>query len=78
MFKNHGDLYKIPAAFLIEKCGWKGFREGDAGVYKNQPLILTNYGNAKGIDILNLAYKISDSVRNAFGIDLEMEVNIVA
>ena len=78
LFKNHGDLYKIPAAFLIEKCGWKGFREGDAGVYKNQPLILTNYGNAKGIDILNLAYKISDSVRNAFGLDLEMEVNIVA
>lgn len=77
LFKAHGDYYKIPAAFLIEKCGWKGFREGDAGVYKNQPLILINFGAAKGIDILNLAHKIINSVRDSFGIDLETEVNII-
>ena len=76
-FKLPGEQYKIPAAFLIEKCGWKGFREGDAGVYPKQPLILVNYGKAPGFDIFNLARRITNSVAEKFGIELEMEVNLV-
>jgi UDP-N-acetylmuramate dehydrogenase len=68
---------KIPAAFLIEKCGWKGYRNNDAGVHINQPLVLVNYGNANGAEILKLANEIKDSVLNTFKINLEMEVIVV-
>jgi UDP-N-acetylmuramate dehydrogenase len=68
---------KVPAAWLIEHCGWKGFREGDAGVFQNQPLVLVNHGQATGIQILGLANRITESVRNQFGITLETEVCIV-
>jgi UDP-N-acetylmuramate dehydrogenase len=78
LYPTVGGNFKIPAAFLIESCGWKGYREGDAGVHSKQPLVLINHGNVKGMEILNLAYKIIESVRNKFQIDLEMEVNIVA
>ncbi len=77
LFKFHSNYYKISAAFLIEKCGWKGFREGDAGVHQKQPLVLVNYGKAKGMQILDLAHKIQESVRKTFEIDLEFEVNII-
>jgi UDP-N-acetylmuramate dehydrogenase len=70
-------LTKIPAAFLIEKCGWKGYRNDDAGVHINQPLVLVNYGNAKGAEILKLANDIQKSVFEKFNIELEMEVNVV-
>jgi UDP-N-acetylmuramate dehydrogenase len=69
---------KLAAAWLIEKCGWKGFRNGDAGVHDKQALVLVNYGNAKGIEILDLAHKIQESVRNKFEIELEIEVNVIA
>jgi UDP-N-acetylmuramate dehydrogenase len=69
---------KIAAAWLIEKCGWKGYRNGDAGVHNRQPLVLVNHGNAKGIEILELAHKIQESVRDKFDIELEMEVNVIA
>jgi UDP-N-acetylmuramate dehydrogenase len=68
---------KIPAAWLIDQCGWKGYRDGDAGVHVNQPLVLVNYGSATGRQILDLANRISDSVHQKFGIRLEIEVNVV-
>jgi UDP-N-acetylmuramate dehydrogenase len=74
LYKLSENNYKIPAAFLIEKLGWKGFREGNVGVYPLQPLIIVNYGNASGTEIFDLANKIKDSVKNNFGIDLEFEV----
>ena len=71
-----GDSYKIAAAWMIERCGWKGKREGDAGVHQDQPLVLVNYGHATGSEILQLANQVSDSVFKEFGIRLEAEVNI--
>ncbi|MFH0893946.1 MAG: UDP-N-acetylmuramate dehydrogenase [Bacteroidota bacterium] len=68
---------KVPAAWLIEQCGWKGFRKGDAGVYEKQPLVLVNYGNATGQEILTLAENIRASVLETFNIRLEFEVRIV-
>jgi UDP-N-acetylmuramate dehydrogenase len=68
---------KLAAGWLIEQCGWKGFREGDAGVHHSQALVLVNYGNAKGSDILTLAHRIQNSVYERFGVKLEMEVNVI-
>lgn len=69
--------FKIPAAWLIERCGWKGKHIGDAGVNANQPLVLVNKGNASGTDILNLSEKIKNDVALKFGIELQPEVNII-
>lgn len=68
---------KIPAAWLIDQCGWKGKKKGNVGVHKDQALVLVNYGKAKGEEILQFSEEIKASVRQRFGISLNMEVNVV-
>lgn len=72
-----GEDVKVPAAWLIDTCGWKGKRFGDAGVHKMQALVIVNYGNASGEDIWKLAMRIQESVKEKFGVLLTPEVNIV-
>ena len=71
------DGVKLAAGWLIDRAGWKGYREGDAGVHERQALVLVNYGRANGCDILSLADKIRKDVAAKFGVDIEMEVNIL-
>lgn len=67
---------KLAAGWLIEKAGWKGYRKGDAGVHKNQALVLVNYGHSAGNEISDLANQIIEDIQNKFGVKLEKEVNI--
>ncbi len=68
---------KIPAAWLIDQLGWKGHTVGDVGVHKKHALVLVNYGEGKGTDIVVLAKKITTSVKEKFQINLEREVQLV-
>lgn len=76
-YKVSEDAFKIPAGWLIENCGYKGKRFGDAGVHKNQALVLVNHGKATGKEILDLAYRIISDVKNKFAIEIVPEVNII-
>lgn len=75
-FYKVADGYKIPAGWLIDQAGLKGYRQGDAGVHKNQALVLVNYGNASGKEILDLSKFIQKTVIEKYGIEIVPEINI--
>jgi UDP-N-acetylmuramate dehydrogenase len=66
---------KLAAGWLIERAGWKGFREADTGVHKLQALVLVNYGAATGLQLLDLAQRIQKDIAERFNVELEMEPN---
>lgn len=68
---------KLAAGWLIEKAGWKGFRDGDAGVHRLQALVLVNYGQATGQQLLGLAQRIQVDIAERFGVRLEIEPNVI-
>jgi UDP-N-acetylmuramate dehydrogenase len=68
---------KLAAGWLIERAGWKGFREGDAGVHRLQALVLVNYGQATGAQLLGLAQRIQADISERFGVELEIEPNVL-
>jgi UDP-N-acetylmuramate dehydrogenase len=68
---------KVPAGWLIEQAGFKGKRFGDAGIHKNQALVLVNYGNATGQEILNVSKDIQKTILEKYGIAIEAEVNVI-
>ena len=76
-YKVSENQYKIPAAFLIEKAGLKGYRDGNVGTHINQPLVLVNYGAETGREILYFANKIKTIIKEKFDIELHTEVNII-
>lgn len=76
-FKVDENKYKLAAGWLIENCGFKGFRKGDVGCFDKQALIIVNYGNAKGSDIVAFSDEIKKEVLKKFNIELETEVNII-
>jgi UDP-N-acetylmuramate dehydrogenase len=73
----HNGKTKLAAGWMIEQCGWKGYRKGDAGCHSLQALVLVNYGNAKGEEVFALSADIIASVEEKFGVTLQREVNII-
>lgn len=68
---------KLAAGWLIDRAGWKGKREGCVGMHQRQALVLVNYGGASGSEVLALARRVQQEVRERFGVDIEMEVNVL-
>ena len=68
---------KLSAAWMIEQCGWKGFRDGDAGIAASHALVLVNHGSASGAQLLALARRVAASVLERFGVDLQPEPRII-
>jgi len=78
MFRSGNDATrKLSAAWFIDQCGWKGHRDGDAGVAPSHALVLVNHGKATGAELLALARRIADSVDERFGVAIEPEPRIV-
>lgn len=75
-YRVNDEMVKVPAAWLIEQCGWKGARRGDAGVHDRQALVLVNRGMATGAELWQLSSEIVASVKERFGIVLEREVQV--
>ena len=76
-FPAEENQVKLPAAWLIEKAGWKGKRIGNVGTWPTQPLVIVNYGGATGEEIVSFSELIRDAVDQEFGVFLEREVNVV-
>jgi UDP-N-acetylmuramate dehydrogenase len=76
-YAQGADRFKLPAGWMIERCGWKGRRIGRAGVHQRQALVLVNLGGATGRELLDLSHQIHADVLERFGIDLEREVQVV-
>ncbi|MBL0063440.1 MAG: UDP-N-acetylmuramate dehydrogenase [Bacteroidetes bacterium] len=76
-YKTGNNKMKLAAGWLIEQCGWKGKVSGHVGMHKQQALVLVNYGGATGSELIQHARTVQSSVREKFGVELEMEVNIL-
>lgn len=76
-YKLPNNQYKVPAAWMIDQCGWKGKRVGNVGVYPKQALVLINYGGATGEEVYHLAQSIQESVKETFAVMLHPEVNYI-
>lgn len=76
-FAQDDGQVKLAAGWLIDQAGWKGWRQGDAGVHAKQALVLVNYGTASGVQILALAAQIQADIQQRFAVELEIEPNVI-
>lgn len=76
-YKVGDDRVKIPAGWMIDRCGWKGKRLGNAGVHDKQALVLVNLGGATGSEVVKLAEEVVRSVKEKFGVSIHPEVNFI-